>query len=213
MPDLAIVESIASNTPTRTVTLSGMTVTVLFSCLDAANRLYDWQGAGFDLTPAEIDQIEAILAEARRELMASLVGQVVMWAGENAPENFLLCDGATYARADYPALYNALATFFIVDSANFVVPDLRDRFVLGGATVGDVGASGGEETHTLIESEIPSHSHSIPATATTLAVEPGEVTVLTPIPIITSSTGNTGGGGAHNNMPPFLTLRYYIVAG
>lgn len=212
MPDLAAVEAIASNTPTRTVTLSGMTVTVLFSCLDAANRLYDWQGAGFDLTPTEIDEILDILGAARHELMASQIGEIRAFASAIIPQGSLLCDGGTYDRVDYPELYAVLAPAYIVDVDTFIVPDLRDKFVLGAATSPDIGSLGGEATHTLTEGEIPSHSHTIPLTATTLALEPGEVTVTTPIPILTANTGNTGGGGSHNNIPPFEALGYYIVA-
>lgn len=211
MPILADVESIASNLNTRTVTLSPLSVAVLFSTLDAANRLYDWQGAGSSLTPTEIDQIDAFLSQARYELMTTLVGQVIAWGGENAPPNCLLCDGTGYLREDYPELYGALNNAFIVDADHFIVPDLRGRFVYGAAALGAIGTTGGEESHTLTEGEMPGHTHTIPFTATTLAVEPGEVTVLTPVPILTANTGSAGGSGSHNNMPPFMTLAYYIV--
>jgi microcystin-dependent protein len=213
MPNLADVEAIASSTPIRTVTLSGLTVTVLFSALDAADRLYDWQGAGFDLTPAEVDEIEAILAKARHELMTTLVGQIITWAGMDAPPNCLLCDGTAYTREDYPVLYAAIDSIYHVDPDHFVVPDLRARFILGGTSSSDIGIEGGEENHVLTTGEMPSHDHTIPLTVTTLALEPGEVAVLSPVPILTSSTGSTGGGSSHNNMPPYTTMAYFIVAG
>lgn len=212
MPNLAIVEAIASSNPPRTVVLSGISAAVLFSALDAANRIWDWQGASFDLTLVEVNRIIAILGDARHELMTIQVGEIKATVSGTIPQGCLLCDGATYAKADYPLLYAALATSFIVDSDTFFVPDLRERFSRGAMVAENVGNQGGETNHTLTVDEIPIHSHSIPATATTLAVEPGEVTVLTPIPIISSSTGDTGGGSPHNNLPPYIDVLYYIVA-
>lgn len=212
MPDLLEIETIASNTPTRTVTLSGMSVTVLFSVLNAANRIFDWNYGDLPLDPAQIDEMYDILATATRELMISQIGEIKATAAATIPDGCLVCDGATYAKVDYPDLYATLAPAYIVDADTFIVPDLRSRFVRGSDVSFPIGATGGEATHTLTVGEIPSHSHSIPATATTLAVEPGEVTVLTPIPIITSNTGDTGGDGSHNNIPPYVALQYYIVA-
>jgi len=212
MPNLAIVEGIASHTLPRTVVLSGMTATVLFTCLDAANRLYDWQGVGYDLTPTEIDTIQSILAEARHELMSGIVGQVIAWSGNIAPENCLLCDGSTFSREDYPNLYAKINAVYIVDSDHFNVPDLRSRFVLGSPSLVAIGVTGGEENHTLTEAEMPSHSHTVELTTGIAGVAPGEVVFDVTVPILTDNTGNTGGGGSHNNMPPFLQLAYYIVA-
>lgn len=212
MPDLAKLEEIASVMPTRTVVLSGISTTVLLSCLDAANRWFDWFEDGIQVDYSRYADVLAYLSLARTELMTYQLGDVRISAAATIPYGCLLCDGATYEKADYPDLYAALAPAFIVDSETFVVPDLRDRFVYGAGGDRAIGDVGGEAGHTLTVGELPSHSHTIPATATTLAVEPGEVTVLTPIPIISSNTGDTGGDGSHNNIPPYLALTYYIVA-
>jgi len=210
MPSLAMIEDIASNTAARTVTLSGMSVTVLFSCLDAANRLYDWRGADGQPNSAEIDQIYAILGAARHELMQSQIGEVRAYATAAAPPGCLLCDGLTYARADYPDLYDQLAAGFIVDSDNFMVPDLRERFVYGASVAADISTTGGEAAHVLTESELAVHAHSIGGAGTSVAA-PGAIPVLTPS-IFPASTGSAGGSVAHNNIPPYLTLAYYITA-
>ena len=72
-----------------------------------------------------------------------------------------------------------------------------------------VGKSGGEKTHKLTVSEMPSHNHNIGTHVWDVGSwknqygSPAE-TRNTPLSISARSTGNTGGGNAHNNMPPYL---------
>ena len=84
------------------------------------------------------------------------IGGIIMWsgAGVTLPSNWKLCDGSAY---------NGITT-----------PDLRGRFVLSsGQRVGSTtnritGATGGEETVTLSESQMPKHSHGVTASTTGL---------------------------------------------
>ena len=78
------------------------------------------------------------------------IGGIIMWsgAGVTLPSNWKLCDGTTY---------NGITT-----------PDLRGRFVLSsgqgsGLTNRTTGQTGGAETVTLTEAQMPSHSHGVSA--------------------------------------------------
>lgn len=64
-------------------------------------------------------------------------GLVCMWSGaaDNIPDGWALCDGQDGR------------------------PDLRDRFVLGAGNTYAAGETGGEATHKLTASEMPSHGH------------------------------------------------------
>ncbi len=141
------------------------------------------------------------------------VGLLVPYGSSDVPDGFLLADGSEYATVDYPELFAVIGYVYGGSDDVFNVPRLVDRVVVGSGGDFSLGDSGGEQTHTLDVSEIPSHSHTIPATITTLAVEPGEISVLSPVPIISSNTGDTGGSLAHNNMQPYQSLTYLIYAG
>ena len=146
------------------------------------------------------------------------IGAVIMWAGPIPAGGALLyCDGTSYLRADYPDLFAVIGTTFgAVDSSHFNVPDLQGRVPVGdgtgsGLSMRTVGDTGGEETHTLVTSEIPSHTHTeVTAVAAVGAAITG-VPVPSAVPGV-GSTGSTGGDGPHENMPPFLVLNYAIVA-
>lgn len=154
-----------------------------------------------------------------------MIGQIVPYVTAAPPDNCLICDGSTYARVDYPDLYAALASVFIIDADNFVVPDLRGRTIIGMNTSYPMGSASGEAEHTLTAGEMPTHSHTDTGhvhttgnSITLAAVMPGEGPVLTPnpIPALTGSASanltNAGGGGAHNNMMPYVALQYAVVA-
>jgi hypothetical protein len=70
-------------------------------------------------------------------------GTIVAYGGTTAPQGWLMCNGASYAQTAYPKLYIAIGTAYgNFGGANFLVPDLRGKFLRGvdGATANDPGA-------------------------------------------------------------------------
>ena len=73
-----------------------------------------------------------------------------------------------------------------------------------------VEKTGGEKTHTLTTTEIPSHHHSYDKTTggdffITNEETLGSVIALKNLTITSTNTGNTGSGGSHNNLQPYIT--------
>jgi microcystin-dependent protein len=195
----------------------------LTNAIDMLAQPSAWQQFG-TLTPDEVAQYFFDVAWKEREM--SLAGVILPYVGVDCPSFALPCDGATYNRVDYPVLYAAIETAFIVDADTFTVPDLSGRVPVGqggGHSVADVG---GEESHTLVLSESPSHSHSDTGhTHTEITATPIAVTIGAgaPVPSAVPGVGVTGvgnasltsagGDGAHNNMQPYLTVKFCIVFG
>ena len=90
---------------------------------------------------------------------------------------------------------------------------LQDRFLLAAGSAYSAGSTGGASAVTLTADQIPSHSHSISpaigwpvnANSTEHLVDNWGYSGWPRVPKITS-TGNAGGGQAHNNMPPYLAV-------
>ena len=85
---------------------------------------------------------------------------------------------------------------------------IQGCFLLATSDEYEAGSIGGEATHKLIVSEMPSHSHAIsgvsPTSRTSGAI--GNSYCLPYSDTITVSTNATGGSTAHNNMPPYLAV-------
>jgi microcystin-dependent protein len=205
--DLLEIEQGASDELSTIVRLSPDSLTLFLSLVSFAQNPKNWVLNEDDSTSEERRDILA--SKAANELMNNFVGMIfpVVWSVPII--GTLLCDGTTYNRADYPALYAVSAPTFILSADTFKVPDLRHKFVYGATN--DIGSEGGEASHALTELEIPSHAHMIGGSSTGLVVAPGELPVMTPIALPTT-TGYTGGGQSHNNMPPYGALVYVVLA-
>jgi len=155
------------------------------------------------------------------------IGIIHPFVQDTAPDGYLLCDGASVATDDYPELFAVISYQFGGSGANFNVPSLINRVVVGSGDIFAMGATGGEQDVFLDVTAMPSHTHidtghahTIPL-VTSLPAQAGvgfagNVTV----PVLTSLTGisfannqNAGGDGAHNNMQPYQAINYIIYAG
>lgn len=174
-------------------------------------------------TLSRVDElIYALQNDYEVQDVTNYVGKIETCAVATLPAGRLWCDGSTHNRVDYPDLYAALDPAFIVDADTFTVPDLRGRVPVGAGGQWSVGVNGGEAEHTLTINEMPTHSHSFEAPAWQLFKNPvlnhsGEYSWNAApgtglFGRVTSGVLSAGGNAAHNNMQPFLTVRYAIIA-
>ena len=85
---------------------------------------------------------------------------------------------------------------------------IEDRFLWGCKSTESIGVTGGESAHTLAVDEIPSHSHPFISTNEYSSTSGGwNAPAWGPGSKTTAAiTGFTGGGAAHNNMPPYIQV-------
>lgn len=156
------------------------------------------------------------------------VGMVLPYAGLTVPSSYLICDGSSLLRSAYPDLFSALGTTYgAADGTHFNLPDLRGRTVYGwsgvDATFSTVGGTGGAKTHTLTTGEMPSHDHAGSVASAPYTTASGTTKTGSGIPPHNATPAGTswattlsmvaqGGGGAHNNLPPWMALVYMIKA-
>ena len=161
------------------------------------------------------------------------VAEIRIFPFNFAPKGWAWCDGQLLPLSQNTALFSLLGTTYGGNGkSNFALPDLQGRGPMHpgqgpGLSLHDLGETGGSETVTLLESEIPSHSHAMRASndaSTTNA--PAGATVARPFGRGNNifQTGNTnlvsmapealapaGGDQPHNNLQPYLTF-YFAIA-
>lgn len=210
-PDFLVV---AANERPVTSGLSADVRSLLLSLLRDAVVVFDWP----DMSDAERDAADALIALAQRQIMTNvLVGTIQYAVLQTTPDGWIKCDGQTLSMADWPELMavypNILKNY--PSPGLFLVPDHRGRVVVGDG-VDTQGfnwqflSTGGARTHTLTINEIPAHTHgeSIAVPAVINGGLEAPASAATPS---TGTTGSAGGGAAHNNMPPYGVLRAYLV--
>ena len=158
------------------------------------------------------------------------LGQISIVGFNFAPKGWQFCNGQLLSIQQNQALFSLLGTTYGGNGqTTFALPNFQGRapiHVGNGFTEGQVG---GEQTHSLIVTEMPAHSHAATATL-------DQATSASPAGNLLSSKGrrgknvygsvpangeavtldpraisSIGGQQAHDNMQPYLVVNFIIA--
>jgi len=160
------------------------------------------------------------------------VAEIRIFPFNFAPKGWAWCDGQLLPLSQNTALFSLLGTTYGGNGkSNFALPDLQGRSPMHpgqgpGLSLHDLGETGGTETVSLLESEIPSHSHTLrahdldlgelnaPSASRSLA-KSANATAYGPaaslVAMATNALAPAGGDQPHNNMQPYLTFYFNIA--
>jgi microcystin-dependent protein len=161
------------------------------------------------------------------------VAEIRIFTGNFAPKGWALCDGQLMPISQNTALFSLLGTTYGGDGkSNFALPNLQGCAPMQagqgpGLTLRDLGETGGEQTVTLLQTEMPAHAHTVLAAGGApdsndpggnawangqkgfgnfYAPSAGNNVAMSPFALSIA-----GGSLPHNNMQPFLGLTFIIA--
>jgi microcystin-dependent protein len=162
--------------------------------------------------------------------MDPFVAEIRIFPFNFAPKGWAWCDGQLLPLSQNTALFSLLGTTYGGDGkSTFALPDLEGRAPMHpgqgpGLSLHDLGETGGSETVTLLESEIPAHSHGyrasgVPADSPSpdgalFATASSDNPYTTGAPnasLAPEALAPAGGDAPHNNLQPYLTF-YFCIA-
>jgi microcystin-dependent protein len=156
-------------------------------------------------------------------MSAPFIGEIRIVSYGFAPKGWALCNGQTLPIQQNAALFSLLGTTYGGNGIqNFQLPNFQARIPVHRSPSYVQGHSSGESAHTLLQSEIPVHTH-VAAGSSNAANAPSPshafwavtangsysgtpTTTLAPLAI-----GLAGGSQPHQNMSPYLALNFCIA--
>ena len=161
------------------------------------------------------------------------VAEIRIFPFNFAPKGWAFCDGQLLPLSQNTALFSLLGTTYGGNGkSNFALPDLQGRAPMHpgqgpGLSLHDLGETGGSDTVTLLQSEIPAHAHTLrantdfadvqsPTPARSLARSQNANAYKAPagqpvVALAAQALAPAGGDQPHNNLQPYLTLNFNIA--
>jgi microcystin-dependent protein len=165
--------------------------------------------------------------------MDPFVAEIRIFPFNFAPRGWAWCDGQLLPLSQNTALFSLLGTTYGGDGkSNFALPNLQGRAPMHpgqgpGLSLHDLGETGGSETVTLLQSEIPSHAHAMrantdiadvqtPSNARSIARSQNANAYKPPsgqpvVQLSPAALAPAGGDQPHNNLQPYLTFYFNIA--
>jgi microcystin-dependent protein len=160
------------------------------------------------------------------------VAEIRVFPFNFAPRGWAWCNGQLLPLSQNTALFSLLGTNYGGNgTSNFALPDLQGSTAMHpgqgpGLSLHDLGETGGSETVTLLESEMPAHTHGVNSN-----LGSADLTAPSPLNVMAEADGNdykatpfnplanmdfrtlspAGGSLPHNNMQPYLTFYFNIA--
>jgi microcystin-dependent protein len=160
------------------------------------------------------------------------VAEIRIFPFNFAPTGWAFCNGQLMPISQNTALFSLLGTTYGGDGkSTFALPNMQDNAPMfwgqgAGLSLYDLGQTGGAETVSLLQTEMPVHAHQASGAAGSGPTSPagntwGTGAGRTPPPTYVNGSPDvtmapmtvaiSGGNLPHNNMQPYLTLNFCIA--
>jgi microcystin-dependent protein len=165
--------------------------------------------------------------------MDPFVAEIRIFPFNFAPVGWAFCNGQLLPISQNTALFSLLGTTYGGDGkSNFALPNLQGNAPMHpgqgpGLSLHDLGETGGSDTVSLLNSEIPSHSHTLQAQTSPASLEVGapdrslarsaggyafkQSPYTNLVAMSAQALAPAGGDQPHNNMQPYLTFNFCIA--
>jgi microcystin-dependent protein len=153
------------------------------------------------------------------------IGEIRVFGFGYAPKGWAQCNGQLLAINQNQALFSLLGTYYGGNgTTSFGLPDLRGRTPVFWGNGISLGQAAGEEGHTLIQAEMPMHTHMVNASSNgpstkspdgalwaNTADVPSYATGSPNATMNAAAISSAGGSQAHENRQPYLALNFCIA--
>ncbi len=169
--------------------------------------------------------------------MDPYLGEIRLVGFNFAPRGWAFCTGQLLPISQNTALFALLGTTYGGDGrTTFALPKLQGNIAVGagqgpGLSNYSLGQAGGAATVTLLQQQIPAHTHTLPVNGAAGGVAApsaaaflgstgrtgkdiwvsAAVQAASPATMASTMAGPTGSSQPHNNLMPFVTLSYVIA--